>query len=87
MQTNTYASHAIPNAFMASSPGHPFWLDGPVARARKSFEEGKLATTDPEHLTGPVVLRESEDWWNVWGGSGRKGVVKVLEWEDVFPYS
>lgn len=87
METFTYDSHSLPNAFFASSPGHPFWLEGPVARAVAAHKEGKLKTTDPEHLTGPVALKESEEWWNVWGGSGKKGKVVVLEPDVAYPYS
>ena len=92
MPTNSYPEHSIPNAFMASSPSHPFWLDGPIARALKAFNNATLGTAeDPEHLTGPVALWESEKAWNAkrGGGSGigKKGKVVVLDESVVYPYS
>lgn len=87
METFNYGSHGIPNAFFASSPGHPFWLEGPVQRAVVAFEEGRIAKTDPEHLTGPVALLESEVWWNEWHGSGMRGKLIVLDKSVAYPYS
>ncbi|KAL6721062.1 hypothetical protein ACLMJK_000162 [Lecanora helva] len=46
--------HSIPNAFMASTPGHPFWLL-PIETAD---EMATLAGMQPERLTGPIALRD-----------------------------
>ena len=43
----------LPNAWMASSPGHPFWI-----LPLESIEENMSKNTMPEFLTGPDALFE-----------------------------
>lgn len=53
--------HSIPNAFMASSPGHPFWLE-PLEYVREHCDDPEY-NLNPESLTGPVALRNRTlDW-------------------------
>jgi inositol phosphorylceramide mannosyltransferase catalytic subunit len=54
-------SHSIPNAFMASEPGHAFWL-------LCLFHITEIHRKDPnstaEALTGPVMLKQvMDDYW------------------------
>ena len=46
--------HSIPNAWMASTPGHPFWVL-PLERCQNMIGSGVM----PEYLSGPVALRDS----------------------------
>lgn len=84
MHTTTYHSHSVPNAFMASSPGHPFWMAGPVERAIKAFKDGTGG--DPEHLTGPVALKESWEGWEKSGRAEKEGEVVLLDESVIYPY-
>ena len=46
--------HSIPNAWMASTPGHPFWVL-PLESCQNNIWSGRM----PEMLTGPVALYDS----------------------------
>ncbi|KAG6031840.1 hypothetical protein E4U41_007413 [Claviceps citrina] len=53
--------HAIPNAWMAATPGHPLFLSA-VRRLIDAYNSSKSEGTDignPEDATGPIALRES----------------------------
>ncbi|KAK9364892.1 nucleotide-diphospho-sugar transferase [Lipomyces kononenkoae] len=57
MGTDEKFAHSIPNAWMAATPGHPFFLlslEGVVDK----LKEGDPAKVKTEALTGPVVLRQ-----------------------------
>ena len=81
--------HNIPNAWMASTPGHPFWLfvvgiiDHRHRQHQVSFYQWMAHVFRPlkaEYVTGPVVLKQAYDTWvGVVGGNGGKvgGVVVV----------
>lgn len=43
--------HSIPNAWMASTPGHPFWL-----LPLEAITESPGSQAFPEELTGPIAL-------------------------------
>ena len=49
-------SHSIPNAWMASTPGHPFWMF-PLQECARQIHENK--NISPEGLTGPEVLHRA----------------------------
>ncbi|TRM64969.1 nucleotide-diphospho-sugar transferase [Schizophyllum amplum] len=51
-------NHSIPNAWMASAPGHPFWL-WPVTEAQRVMAMSELPSemNSPEYITGPSALR------------------------------
>ena len=52
MGTDTDNEHSIPNAWMTSTPAHPFWL-----LPLKAIEHNMNTSMDPEHITGPVALQ------------------------------
>lgn len=52
MGTNKRAKHSIPNAWMASTPGHPFWLL-PLEVVENNIKDRSII---PEALTGPDAL-------------------------------
>ncbi|KAG7673905.1 putative Inositol phosphoceramide mannosyltransferase 3 [Nannochloris sp. 'desiccata'] len=70
MSTDIYFQHNIPNAWMASSPGHPFWMFVVrVIQERYTDILTKQARGDTssnlgvEGITGPIVLKEAYDTW------------------------
>lgn len=58
MGDNPDFKHSIPNAWMAATPGHPFFLVHMEAVDRR-VREGSVAGITPELITGPVSLREA----------------------------
>jgi mannosyltransferase OCH1-like enzyme len=54
---NIQRGHSLPNAWMASKPGHPFWQFMLGLILEKENKERK--ETRAEHLAGPVALREA----------------------------
>jgi hypothetical protein len=58
MGTDENFAHSIPNAWMASPPGHPFWhLMLKWTRERLDREKDRDDHDIPEALTGPIALR------------------------------
>ena len=62
--------HNIPNAWMASQPGHPFWkllillIDANVTEAiTTSGSTSEADKEEVEKLTGPVILKKAVDTW------------------------
>ena len=56
--------HNIPNAWMASVPGHPFWIFF-MELIDYSWKVGSRVTREgPEAITGPVMLKRAVDEWN-----------------------
>ena len=51
MGTDEGYVHSIPNAWMGSTPGHPFWVL-PLQSCEQNIESG----AQPEYLTGPPAL-------------------------------
>jgi mannosyltransferase OCH1-like enzyme len=86
MGTDTSFEHSIPNAFMASTPNHPFWpylvqLSQIYAEAQLSSFASKV--WDPEWVTGPVVLKKAvETYPNPVNG----GELVVLPPNTVYPF-
>lgn len=54
-------AHSIPNAWMASTPGHPFFLAAiqHVMELYNRTQEGNKVFDLPESVTGPVSLRDA----------------------------
>ena len=52
MGTDDSFTHSIPNAWMGSTPGHPFWLL-PLEFTSNNINNGGIS---PESLTGPQAL-------------------------------
>ena len=89
-------AHNIPNAWMASSPGHKFWIF--VAQAIKAtlkfqrdagtgFKEGD-EDVGAESATGPVILKEAHDTWKCLMGENSgittlpAGYISISDWLD-----
>ncbi|KAL5611873.1 hypothetical protein BROUX41_000555 [Berkeleyomyces rouxiae] len=58
MGTDKQFEHSIPNAWMASTPGHPFFLL-PMESVLARFGHKKQWLALPETVTGPVALRQA----------------------------
>ena len=62
MGDNPGFEHSIPNAWMASNPGHPFFLQ-PVLNVHKYMQNTSFADghgfVSAEGLTGPIALRQA----------------------------
>ena len=56
MGTDEGFEHSIPNAWMASPPGHPFYKLMMEWATQKIMSDGKLDSR-PEAVTGPIALR------------------------------
>jgi len=96
MSDDVHFGHNIPNAWMASSPGHPFWLFlAHVIHERYSDilrkqERGEDAPNlGIEELTGPVVLKQAYDTWQCTLGDEKvrmqvldPGYVFVCNWNN-----
>ena len=54
MGTDDDFVHSIPNAWMGSTPGHPFWVL-PLESVQQHIGNGAM----PEYLTGPPALYDS----------------------------
>ncbi|KAI9155504.1 Inositol phosphoceramide mannosyltransferase-like protein [Paramyrothecium foliicola] len=89
-EDETFA-HSIPNAWMASSPRHPFFLL-PMEFAKSKVQQRKNplyrigGTPAAEHITGPIALRKSIFRWkeslrDLWDE------VVLLPSHVVYPYS
>jgi hypothetical protein len=90
MSSDIYFGHNIPNAWMASSPGHPFWLFlARVIHERYTDILMKQASGDyssdlgVEKITGPIVLKEAYDTWQCIFGDATSRV-QLLEPGYVF---
>ncbi|KAG6167297.1 hypothetical protein E4U24_008285 [Claviceps purpurea] len=60
MGTNPDFEHSIPNAWMAATPGHPFFLlaiQHVMSIYNETKSQNKIGT--PESVTGPIALRDS----------------------------
>jgi mannosyltransferase OCH1-like enzyme len=63
--------HSIPNAVMASSARHPFWL-----YVFDLLMSPRTARTHPEDLTGSIVLKSAADAYN---GEDPNDVGRIIE--------
>lgn len=72
MGSDEGSENSIPNAWMASTPGHPFWLL-PLRMCIGSVASG----WEPERLTGPVALYDQVHRYNekYGGGEGEKSAM------------
>ena len=60
MGGNPHFAHALPNAVMASRPFQIFWLFA-IKRMLDAAASPAAATSGPEALTGPVLLKQAHD--------------------------
>jgi hypothetical protein len=90
MGTDETFKHSIPNAWMAASPGHPFFLM-PLASAHAEIAKSRLFLhklwydfPSAEHMTGPVVLRNNINRYKAHGldskAAGLVGIGPFAEW-------
>ena len=49
---------SLPNAFMASVPGHKFW-HYVIKHVLRNYEGGKVDVGDAHRVTGPIMLKEA----------------------------
>jgi inositol phosphorylceramide mannosyltransferase catalytic subunit len=96
MSNDIYFEHNIPNAWMASSPGHPFWLflvrviqERYTEILLKQAQGDTTASIGVERLTGPIVLKEAYETWKCTFGDDRAkvevidpGYVFVSNWNN-----
>ena len=58
MTDDTESELSIPNAFLASVPGHPFWMFV-IKRILQNFASDTIAKDDAHRISGPIVLRQA----------------------------
>ncbi len=76
MGVDEKSADSIPNAWMASTPGHPFWLQ-PMEVAE---EMAALRGMQPEQMTGPIALYDQIKRYNDDFEAGRgDGGIKLDE--------
>ncbi|MEW5304971.1 MAG: hypothetical protein WDW36_007544 [Sanguina aurantia] len=80
--------HAIPNAFFASEPAHPFWDFCIATSLQRSsgphIKRAPYTMTAPEHVTGPAALQVALDAF-VRNGRGVGRTVTLLPPGVVYP--
>ncbi|KAI9190827.1 nucleotide-diphospho-sugar transferase, partial [Polychytrium aggregatum] len=74
--------HSIPNAWMASAPGHPFWM----VVINEIMKGRKRGVWVAEEATGPIMLRTA---WMIYSNytSGETEQLVTLASEYIFPYN
>lgn len=60
MGTRNTFGHRIPNAWMASTPGHPFWM----YCVHMSTELHRAGERQAEAVAGPIMLTKAVDAWH-----------------------
>jgi len=58
MSDNTTQPLSIPNAFLASVPGHNFWWYV-IKHVLRNYQSGLIDRGDPLRVTGPYMLKEA----------------------------
>lgn len=83
--------HSIPNAWMAASAGHPFFLF-PVSSARAEIEKSRRILhswwydyPSAEQLTGPIALRKNVKQYESCGDAAN--TIIVLPDSMVYPFN
>ncbi|KAI8620498.1 nucleotide-diphospho-sugar transferase [Chytriomyces sp. MP71] len=83
MQTERrHAKHGIPNGFMASKPGHGFWMHC----ARKMMLLVAANQTKVELLTGPIMLWDALDEY-LRTNASQVETIFIADSKLVFPFS
>ena len=88
MSKETHFSQNIPNAWFASSPGHPFWIFFTKIIQQYVFAMAPGEYVQPEQVAGPMLLKQSLDAWNgLFEGNGdptiailKAGTIYVDDW-------
>lgn len=101
MGLDPLSEHGIPNAWMASPPGHPFWLlvlehiQNIITGESGKDGGGSGADDDPEYVTGPVslwdVVQDYEEKYHPQGiasrGPSLDDKVKASGWRSLHDFS
>lgn len=86
--------NSIPNAFLASTPGHPFWLTvldhvSSAWELNEPTSDGKPARGRVEYITGPIVLQKAYNRWidhnNEPSTTPEEHRIMILEPELLYP--
>lgn len=90
MSEHATSLHAIPNAFLASEPAHPFWdfciATSLVRSAGPHMRYASYEMSAPEHVTGPAALHAALGMYVSHGSGLRRvtllppGVVFPIDW-------
>jgi hypothetical protein len=87
MGTDNSFEHSIPNAWMASPPGHPFFKLM-LQWTKKKVTSGEKLDGRPEAVTGPIALRNGIEEFGKrkdHGSDAMKGLEEILA--DPTPFS
>ncbi|KAL9076352.1 MAG: hypothetical protein Q9161_001068 [Pseudevernia consocians] len=86
MGTDDNFVHSIPNAWMGSTPGHPFWV-----LPLESCEQSIGSDAQPEYLTGPPALydrvRDYRDEYEQGRGDKMDDHYNKSGWRHLYPPS
>ena len=86
MGTDEGDGHSIPNAWMGSTPGHPFWTL-PLESVEKNIGSGAA----PEYLTGPPALydrvKDYKDDYDHGRGDKMDDHYSSSGWRNLYPPS
>ncbi|KAI9345620.1 nucleotide-diphospho-sugar transferase [Obelidium mucronatum] len=86
--TNWYYVNQIPNAWMASKPGHPFWMH--AAKLMMSLAQEKR-DMPVEEKTGPIVIYrayyEYSELQKDANGKDQFSSITLADPQSIFPYS
>ncbi|KAH7123273.1 glycosyltransferase family 32 protein [Dactylonectria estremocensis] len=90
MGSDTTFEQSIPNAWMAASPAHPFFLR-PLEFAHHELDKSNnffykllFKTPNAEHITGPIALRKTI---LAYESSGDEDEIVLLPGRMVYPYN
>ncbi|KAJ3293230.1 hypothetical protein HDU79_000599 [Rhizoclosmatium sp. JEL0117] len=84
--SNWYYVNQIPNAWMASKPGHPFWMHAAKLMMTLAEEKREMSV---EEMTGPIVIYRSFYEYDALRKEKKDELdpVTLVEPYAIFPYS
>jgi hypothetical protein len=89
MGTDETFKNSIPNAWMAASPGHPFFLmplmsaRAEIAKSRRFAHQLWYASPSAEHMTGPIALLNNVHRYKAHGlGKEAAGLAAISPFAD-----
>jgi hypothetical protein len=79
MSEETGFNQNIPNAWLASSPGHPFWIFfAEVVTKYVHLLQRDNQYVQAEQIAGPMILKQSLDAWNdIYKSDPTVGIIKA----------
>ena len=84
---NCPPEHSVPNSFMASVPGHPFWMFC-FAKMLSVNIGHKSIGSYVERMTGPIMLKEALDEYRHLqnqAGANKELDITILPQQQVYP--